>query len=153
MKAIVDAGWFTTASQTMVDEYKNQRRKDHHGSNYFCGDVVVEVSVGSAPPDHGVYGADPIESITRERTVSQAVVDRYGKILAKMKLDHNAAMDLSNLRGTLTLSDLRGFVNNIQWTRKHYRIAPYGMTDIMRQFLQSWNYLEESIGVMALMGI
>ena len=153
MNALIDAGRFTTASQTMIGDCKNQRLKDSHGSNYFCGDVVVEVSVGAVPPDHGVYGADPIESITRARTVSQAMVDRYGETLAKLKLDHNAAMDLSVFRGTLPASDLRGLLNNMQWTRKSYRIAPYGMTDTMRRLLQSCNYSEEAIGAMTLMRI
>ena len=61
----------------------------------FFWDVVVEVSVNSVSLDHGVYGASPIELITRARTVSQAIVDRYRKTLAKLKLDDNAAPDLS----------------------------------------------------------
>ena len=75
------------------------------------------------------------------------------KTLAKLKLDHNTAMDLSVFRGTIPASDLRGLLNNMQWTRKTYRIAPYGMTDTMRRLLQSWNYSEETIGAMTLMRI
>ena len=113
MNAIVDVGRFTKPDQIMIEECKNQRLKDSHGSNYFCGDVVIEVLEASVPPDHDVYGADPIESITRARTVSQAMVDRYGKTLAKLKLDHNAVMDLSSLDGTtLNVSNLRRFVND-----------------------------------------
>ena len=56
MHAIVDAGRFTTLTHHMVDDCKNQRLKEHQGSNYFYGDVVVAVPVGFVPPDHSVHG-------------------------------------------------------------------------------------------------
>ena len=145
MNAMVDVGRFTTLDQTMIEECRNQRLKDHQGSNYFCGDVVIEVLIGSVPPDHDVYGANPIESITRRRAVSQAMLDRYGEIEAKRKLDHDAVMDLSNWRALMD-------AGSVQWTQKRYRVAPYGMTDTMRHLLQSWNYSEEVTRMMVIMG-
>ena len=145
MNAIVDVGRFTNLDQTMIQECKNQRLKDSHGSNYFCGDVVIEVLVGSVPPDHDVYGVNPIDSIMRRRPVSQSMVARYGKIEAKRKLAHNSVMDLSNLQAFMD-------TGSVQLTQRRYKIVPYGMSDNMRQLLQSWGYSEEVIGVMIIMG-
>ena len=146
MNAIVDVGRFTSLDQTMIDEHKNQRLKDSHGSNYFCGDVVIEVPVGSVPPDHDVYGDDPIDSIMRRRPVSPAMVARYGEIEARRKLAHNSVMDLSNLQAVMA-------TGSVQWIQKRYKVTPYGMTDTMRQLLQSWGYSDEVIGVMVIMGV
>ena len=63
----------------MIDDCKNQRLKEHQGSNYFYGDVVVLIPEGGIAPDHGVYGSDPISFITQDRPSSQAMVDRYGR--------------------------------------------------------------------------
>ena len=40
----------------------------------------------------------------------------------------------------------------MQWKLKPYRIAPYGITDTMKQLLLTWNYTEEQIRIMNMMG-
>ena len=97
MNAIVDAGRFTTLNRDTVDDCKNQKLKDHYGSNYFFGDVVVEVPEGSVPPDHSMYGIDPISSITRGNIPSQSMIERYGETLAGQMLSHCLVYDLSDL--------------------------------------------------------
>jgi len=145
MNAIVDAGRVTTLTCNKVNDYKNQRLKEHQGSNYFYGDVVVEVPVGSVPPDHSVYGANPISSITRGNSPSQAMIDRYGETLVEQKISHCRAYDLY-LEAVIR-------TRTMQWKLKPYRIAPSGMTVTMKQLLQSWNYTEEQIGIMNMMGV
>ena len=145
MNAMVDAGRFTTLTRHTVDDCKNQRLKEHQGSNYFYGDIVVAVPVGFIPPDHNVYGADPISSITGGNSPSQAMIDRYGETLAEQKISHCRAYDLSNMEAIIRNGTM-------QWKLKPYRIAPYGMTDTMKQLLLTWNYTEEQIRIMNMMG-
>ena len=73
------------------------------------------------------------------------MVARYGEIEARRKLAHDSVMDLSNLQAVME-------TGSVQWIQKRYKVAPYGMTDTMRQLLQSWGYSEEVIGVMVIMG-
>ena len=130
--AMVDAGRFTSLDGTVIDDCKNQRLKEHQGSNYFYGDVVVVIPEGGVAPDHGVYGSDPISFIIQERPSSQVMVDTYGGLLAKHKISHNIVMDLTDINRIKRTHD-------IQWTQKPYKVAPFGMSDTMRALLQSWN--------------
>ena len=145
MNAMVDAGRFTTLTRHTVDDCKNQRLKEHQGSNYFYGDVVVAVPVGFVPPDHSMYGTDPINSITGRNSPCQAMIDRYCKTLAEQKISHCRAYDLSNMEAIIRNGTM-------QWKLKPYMIAPYGMIDTMKQLLQSLNYTEEQIRIMNMMG-
>ena len=101
--------------------------------------------MGFVPPDHSVYGADPISSITGRNSPSQAMIDRYGETLAEQKIIHCRTYDLSNMEAIIRNGTM-------QWKLKPYRIAPYGMTDTMKQLLLTWNYTEEQIRIMNMMG-
>jgi hypothetical protein len=144
--AIVNAGRFVTLERNMIDDCKNQRLKDNNGSNYFCGDVVVEICEGSAPPDHNVYGTNPIASIDNNPTPSQIMIERYGSTLAELKISPTRAIDMSRMREIMR-------TRTLEWIVKPYRIAPYGMTDQLKLLLQSWNFNEEEIGVLSSIGL
>lgn len=144
--AMVNAGRFVTIEPNMIDDCKNQRLKDNNGSNYFYGDIVVEICEDSAPPDHNVYGTNPITSIDNNPTPSQMMIDRYGNTLAGLKISPRRAIDMSKMQEIMRSGTL-------QWIVKPYRIAPYGMTESLKLLLQSWNFTNEEIDVLTTMGL
>ena len=112
--AIVNAGRFVTLERNMIDDCKNQRLKEHQGSNYFCGDVVVEIREGSAPPDHNVYGTNPIASINNNPTPSQLMIERYGNTLAGLKLVVQERLTCPKCGKLLGAAHLNGLLTGIQ---------------------------------------
>ena len=141
MNAIVNVARFTSLGCTMVDKNKNQRLKEHQGLNYLWGDVVMEIPRITVPPNHSIYGVNPIRSIMTDPTVTQEMTNAHGASVAKMNVSHSMAMDMSNMNKLLG-------TYIIKWKRTPYRITPCGMTNTIRQLLQSWNYTEEQIGIL-----
>lgn len=144
--AIVNAGRFVTLERNMIDDCKNQRLKEHQGSNYFCGDIVVEIREGSAPPDHNVYGTNPIKGLGLgfdDYTPSQLMIEMYGDTLAGHKISPTSAIDMSKMQEIMRTGTL-------EWIHKRYRIAPYGMTESLKSLLESWNFTHLEIVVLTL---
>ena len=147
--AIVNAGRFVTLERNMIDDCKNQRLKEHQGSNYFCGDIVVVIREGSAPPDHNVYGTNPIEGLGLgfdDYTPSQLMIETHGDTLAGLKISPTSAIDMSKMQEIMRT----GTLESLEWIHKPYRIAPYGMTESLKSLLESWNFTHLEIVVLDL---
>ena len=74
---MIDAGRFTTVGRKQFCEDQNQQIKDHWGSNYVYGDIILEIFLGDCILDYLINRTNIIAFIQQLRNPTKEMVKKY----------------------------------------------------------------------------
>lgn len=139
--ALFYAGCFTSVERIQFADNYNQQIKDEYGCNFVFGDLVVQVPEGTPPPDHKIYGRNPLQYILQPREPSAEMIAVHGRELATNKLSPKRKVDVEATirRGSF---DPRSFV----WRDVPLLVAPSSCRDLeLRILLATWGVTDEDL--------
>lgn len=139
--ALFYAGCFTSVDGIQFADNYNQRIKESYGCNFAFGDLIVQVPDGTPPPDHNIYGENPLRYILQPREPSAHMIAVHGRELATNKLSPKRKLDVEATirRGTL---DPRSFV----WCDVNLLVAPSTCRNLeLKLLLATWGVTDEDL--------
>ena len=135
VNAMIDAGRFTSKKFDYIGKTRNQDLKEHWGSSYFMGDVVLVVIDGKPIPDCCIYGENPLEFLLDIKEPNRRMINKYGEEKSRMMIHPGMGMVMPS--GTITAE----YFENPIWEVKDYHIVPIGCENTEYiELLKSWGW-------------